>query len=101
VYIQFRDKIAPKWESPECANGGEWMLTLNIKQKDEMDTYWVNAVLACIGENFDDDVSPHICGCCVAIRKAQLRISLWIGSCDDKIVCIVVAVIIVCVLCLY
>ena len=64
------------------------MLTLTTKQKDEMDQYWLNAVLSCIGEAFDDDITEAVCGCCVAIRKTQLRISLWIGTCEPSTVSI-------------
>ena len=55
-----------------------------------MDMFWLNAVLSCIGENYDAEVADSICGCSVAIRKAQLRISLWIGTCEQKTVSVIV-----------
>ena len=41
-------------------------------------------LLSFIGEQFTD--AEHLLGCCVAIRKAFIRIEFWLGSTDADIV---------------
>ncbi|CAA2965001.1 eukarytic translation initiation factor [Olea europaea subsp. europaea] len=57
----FKDKIEPKWEDPDCANGGKWTVTLL-------------GLLAMIGEQFDHE--DEICG---AVNAANEAAQLIIG----------------------
>lgn len=38
----FKAGIEPKWEDPECANGGKWSVTCN--RKSTLDTMWLETV---------------------------------------------------------
>ncbi|PNX81093.1 eukaryotic translation initiation factor 4e-2-like protein, partial [Trifolium pratense] len=69
----FKDGIEPKWEDPECANGGKW--TLTSKGKGNLDTTWLETLMALIGEQFGD--SEDICGVVVSVRQWQDKLSLW------------------------
>ncbi|KAK2422187.1 Eukaryotic initiation factor 4E protein [Trifolium repens] len=69
----FKDGIEPKWEDPECANGGKW--TLTSKGKGNLDTVWLETLMALIGEQFGD--SEDICGVVVSVRQWQDKLSLW------------------------
>lgn len=87
THLQFKEDIRPEWESPECVGGGEWMVQLASRETEKLDQYWLNAILGCIGaEAFDKSLEDSICGVAVAIRKTQLRISLWLRPCEDKLV---------------
>ena len=76
-YHLFKEGVEPKWEHPENANGGKWLVTVK-GNKDQLDKMWLWAVLACIGENFEEE--GEICGLVVSIRKAGDRIALWTKS---------------------
>lgn len=38
----FKTGIEPKWEDPECANGGKWSVTSN--RKANLDAMWLETV---------------------------------------------------------
>ena len=38
----FKTGVEPKWEDPECANGGKW--TVTSSRKDNLDTMWLETV---------------------------------------------------------
>ena len=41
----FKTGIEPKWEDPECANGGKWSVTSS--RKTNLDTMWLETVRTC------------------------------------------------------
>lgn len=41
----FKAGIEPKWEDPECANGGKWTVTSNIGRKDNLEKMWLETVI--------------------------------------------------------
>ncbi|KAE9617593.1 hypothetical protein Lal_00034891 [Lupinus albus] len=69
----FKTGIEPKWEDPECANGGKW--TVSSNRKANLDTMWLETLMALIGEQFDD--AEDICGVVASVRQRQDKISLW------------------------
>eukprot|EP00163_Fabomonas_tropica_P016150 TRINITY_DN290_c0_g1_i8.p1 TRINITY_DN290_c0_g1~~TRINITY_DN290_c0_g1_i8.p1 ORF type:complete len:327 (-),score=114.64 TRINITY_DN290_c0_g1_i8:107-1087(-) len=70
-YHLFKDGIKPAWEDPHNQKGGKWIVTIPRARKAEVDTFWLNAVLTCIGEGFTD--SDAVCGVVVSLRKASDR----------------------------
>ena len=42
----FKTGVEPKWEDPECANGGKWSVTCN--RKATLDTMWLETVSPCL-----------------------------------------------------
>nr|WHO54215.1 eukaryotic translation initiation factor isoform 4E [Ipomoea batatas] len=69
----FKAGVEPKWEDPECANGGKW--TVGISRKPALDTMWLETLMAVIGEQFDE--AEEICGVVASVRQRQDRLSLW------------------------
>mmetsp|Transcript_14831 Transcript_14831/g.30182 ORF Transcript_14831/g.30182 Transcript_14831/m.30182 type:complete len:202 (-) Transcript_14831:428-1033(-) len=76
----FKTGIAPKWEDPQNTKGGRWIFSSPRTRADRLDEYWINTVMAILGENFDADESEDICGVALSIRKAQDRICIWTKS---------------------
>ncbi|KVI08114.1 Eukaryotic translation initiation factor 4E (eIF-4E), conserved site-containing protein [Cynara cardunculus var. scolymus] len=69
----FKDGIEPKWEDPQCANGGKW--TVTSSRKATLETMWFETLMALIGEQFDD--ADEICGVVASVRQKQDKLSLW------------------------
>ncbi|KAK7243038.1 hypothetical protein RIF29_37822 [Crotalaria pallida] len=69
----FKTGIDPKWEDPECANGGKWTVASN--RRANLDTMWLETLMALIGEQFDD--AEDICGVVASVRQRQDKLSLW------------------------
>ncbi|CAI9755917.1 unnamed protein product [Fraxinus pennsylvanica] len=69
----FKAGIEPKWEDPECANGGKWTVTSN--RKANLDDMWLETLLALVGEQFDE--ADEICGVVASVRQRQDKLSLW------------------------
>ncbi|KAL6526623.1 Eukaryotic translation initiation factor isoform 4E [Orobanche gracilis] len=69
----FRAGVEPKWEDPECANGGKW--TVPSSSKPNLDNTWLETLMALIGEQFED--ADEICGVVASVRPRQDKLSLW------------------------
>ncbi|KAI3723480.1 hypothetical protein L2E82_35086 [Cichorium intybus] len=69
----FKAGIEPKWEDPECANGGKWTVTSG--RKATLETMWFETLMALIGEQFDE--GDEICGVVASVRQRQDKLSLW------------------------
>jgi len=79
----FKRGIEPKWEDESCAKGGKW--TLNVPKASSrlpLDTYWLNTLLALIGEQFSDP--NEVCGAVVNVRNKGDRISLWTRTASNE-----------------
>lgn len=76
----FKAGIEPKWEDPECANGGKWTVTGN--RKTNLDNMWLETLMALIGEQFDE--ADEICGVVVSVRQRQDKISLWTKTASNE-----------------
>lgn len=71
-----QEGIEPKWEDPKCAKGGKWTFSApKASSRNPLDTYWLNTLLALIGEQFADP--GEICGAVVNVRNKGDRISVW------------------------
>eukprot|EP01126_Amoeba_proteus_P066456 TRINITY_DN9616_c0_g1_i14.p1 TRINITY_DN9616_c0_g1~~TRINITY_DN9616_c0_g1_i14.p1 ORF type:complete len:171 (-),score=18.73 TRINITY_DN9616_c0_g1_i14:495-1007(-) len=84
TYHVFKMGIEPMWESPENHNGGRWIFTLEPSHRtaDELNTLWLNTILACIGNTFEEAAS--ICGVVVNIRKSADKICIWTKCASDE-----------------
>ncbi|XP_024030086.1 eukaryotic translation initiation factor [Morus notabilis] len=78
----FRAGVEPKWEDPECANGGKWTVASNTKSS--LDTMWLETLMALIGEQFDE--TDEICGVVASVRPRQDKISLWTKTAANEAV---------------
>jgi len=81
-YHLFKEHIEPKWEDKENAKGGQWVAPCKGK-REQLDKMWLWAVLACIGESFEDD--GEICGVIVSVRKTGDRLALWTKSSNNEL----------------
>ena len=84
-YFLFKSGIDPEWEDPSNGNGGSWTLNIDRASRSlpDIDTLWMNASMAAVGEQFDE--SDEICGLFCSIRAARFRMQLWTrnGENDD------------------
>ena len=78
----FKEGVEPKWEDPTCEHGGKWTAILAKGNSQLLDTNWLHAVLACIGEQFDE--GDEICGIVVNVRPKNNRIAVWTKSASNE-----------------
>nr|CAD1819079.1 unnamed protein product [Ananas comosus var. bracteatus] len=78
----FKAGIEPKWEDPECANGGKWSVASS--RKATLDTMWLETLMALIGEQFDE--SEEICGVVASVRQRQDKLALWTKTASNEAV---------------
>ncbi|CAA2992615.1 eukaryotic translation initiation factor [Olea europaea var. sylvestris] len=78
----FKAGMEPKWEDPECANGGKWTVTSN--RKDNLENMWLETLMALIGEQFDE--AEEICGVVASVRQRQDKLSLWTKNAANEAV---------------
>ncbi|KAL0662294.1 hypothetical protein Bca4012_099131 [Brassica carinata] len=71
----FKAGVEPKWEDPECANGGKWTYVVANSRKQALDKAWLETLMALIGEQFDE--ADEICGLVASVRQKQDKLSLW------------------------
>ncbi|XAR48934.1 hypothetical protein NMG60_11031927 [Bertholletia excelsa] len=69
----FKTGIEPKWEDPECANGGKWTVTSG--RKADLENMWLETLMALIGERFDE--ADQICGVVASVRQRHDKLALW------------------------
>ncbi|KAJ3415526.1 NADPH-dependent diflavin oxidoreductase 1 [Chytridiales sp. JEL 0842] len=84
-YHLFKEGIRPMWEDKANAEGGKWVTQVAKPKKKELDNYWLNTILVCIGESFEH--SGEICGAVVSVRRHADRLSLWTKSVNNEAVC--------------
>jgi len=65
-----------------CEAGGKWTVIIPKGNTQLLDTNWLHAVLACIGEQFDD--GDEICGVVVNVRPKQNRIAMWTKTASNE-----------------
>ena len=80
-----RHGIAPRWEIPENQLGGRWMCELDrMYRNEQLDSKWLETLLALIGEQLDQSgSSTRVNGAVVQSRKKIDRISLWVNNCEN------------------
>jgi len=81
-YHLFKETTEPKWEHADNIRGGKWIAACKSGNRDQLDKMWLWTVLACIGENFEDE--NEICGCVVSIRKGQDKLALWTRTSNNE-----------------
>ncbi|KAG8091894.1 hypothetical protein GUJ93_ZPchr0012g19813 [Zizania palustris] len=78
----FKAGVEPKWEDPECANGGKW--TVPCSRKANLETMWLETLMALIGEQFDE--SDEICGIVASVRQRGDKLALWTRTASNEAV---------------
>nr|XP_043631134.1 eukaryotic translation initiation factor [Erigeron canadensis] len=80
----FKAGIEPKWEDPECANGGKWTVTSSTTRKPDFETMWLETLMALIGEQFEN--ADEICGVVASVRQRQDKLSIWTKNAANEAV---------------
>lgn len=76
-YYLFKEGIKPMWEDEQNVRGGRWLVKVDkARRGDLLDHYWLELLMAMIGEQFDD-LGEYICGGVVNVRNKGDKISLW------------------------
>ncbi|CAL4933682.1 unnamed protein product [Urochloa decumbens] len=70
----FKAGVEPKWEDPECANGGKWTVPCN--RKATFETMWL--------ETFDE--TEDICGIVASVRQRGDKLALWTRTASNEAV---------------
>jgi len=82
-YHVFKDGIEPCWEDPSNNCGGKWIIPVKSSQRDtQLKQLWMWAVLACIGNSFEDE--DEVCGVVVSVRKSSDKICLWTRNATEE-----------------
>ncbi|MEW5301894.1 MAG: hypothetical protein WDW36_004720 [Sanguina aurantia] len=84
TFYLFKEGIEPKWEDAKNINGGCWTVSLNRggSSKQQIDAWWLNSVMATIGEQFTE--GDEICGVAVNIRQKGDRIEMWTRTSSNE-----------------
>lgn len=87
----FKKGTAPEWEDPANITGGEWNLRKQGRGPDDVvDDWWMNLVLALVGETIDTD--DYITGARVVDKSngkgnhSVYRIELWLRTKDPDVI---------------
>jgi len=76
-YYLFKEGIRPMWEDPHNIEGGRWLIVVDRNRRaDLLDHYWLELLMAVIGEQFDDH-GEQVCGLVINIRQKGDKVSLW------------------------
>ena len=77
-------KKKSQWEDPECEHGGKWTVLVpkGPNSKATLDTMWLNALLAAVGEQFAE--GDEVCGVVVNVRPKQDKVCLWTRTASDE-----------------
>lgn len=82
-YMFFKKGIPPMWEDPQNKDGGRWVLNIDKRLRSQnLDIYWLNTLLALIGDQFEDEGS-NVNGAYINIRGKGDKLSLWTKSAKD------------------
>jgi len=76
-YYLFKEGIRPMWEDQHNVEGGRWLIQVDRNRRNELlDHYWLELLMAVIGEQFDDH-GEYICGLVINVRQKGDKVSLW------------------------
>lgn len=83
-YMFFKKGINPMWEDEQNRDGGRWLLQVDKKNRSSvLDAYWLNTLLALIGDQYLDD-SECVNGAYINLRAKGDRLSLWTKHANDQ-----------------
>jgi len=76
-YYLFKQGIRPMWEDLSNIEGGRWLIQVERNKRGELlDHYWLELLMAVVGEQFDD-LGKFVCGAVVNVRQKGDKVSLW------------------------
>jgi len=81
-YYLFKTGIQPMWEDPYNIVGGRWLANIEKSQRSKLNDYWLELLMAVVGEQFDE-YGSLICGAAVNLRSKGDKVALWTRYADD------------------
>lgn len=66
------------WEDPENVKGGRWLVVIDRKRA-KLDHYWLELMMAVIGEQFED-CGDEICGAAVNVRNKNDKVGIHVSG---------------------
>ena len=83
-YSLFKEGIQPMWEDPKNMDGGRWMITADPNNRRELDSLWMETLLALIGGEVFENQEERICGVTVNVRFKADKLSVWTNQAENK-----------------
>ena len=82
-YSLFKDGINPNWDDCRNAPGGRWIISLERRQRKDLDEYWRKIIMFLVEANIPDKETEIVNGAVVNIRKKGDRLAVWLADCRD------------------
>lgn len=83
AYYFFKEGIRPMWEDSTNKAGGRWVINCMKKNFKAIDNYWMELLLALIGEAFGE-YNDYVCGAFCVIKQKNDRIGVWTKQANDR-----------------
>lgn len=72
------------WEDEHNVNGGRWLVIVDKhKRSVKLDQYWLELMMAIIGEQFED-YGNDICGAVVNVRQKGDKVGIGFWSANTQ-----------------
>jgi len=77
-YMVFREGIKPEWTDVMNVDGGRWLMEIDRQLRNEqLNSKWLETLLAIIGETLEVGNKRQICGAIVQSRRRVDRVGIW------------------------
>jgi len=83
-YCLFKDGILPTWEDISNEKGGKWLFMTKLTTSGDMDKQWLALLMACIGQQLEEQEQELICGATISLRRGMARLCVWTKDADNK-----------------
>mmetsp|Transcript_16968 Transcript_16968/g.43319 ORF Transcript_16968/g.43319 Transcript_16968/m.43319 type:complete len:227 (-) Transcript_16968:50-730(-) len=85
-YMLFKKDLIDAWDAHTFQRGGRWMLKLSKADNMAFDELWLCAIMACIGEAFEDCGGEDVVsGVAVAVQRGTCTVEVWLSDpADDE-----------------
>jgi len=78
-YSLFKEGIFPDWEDPRNQDGGRWIISLDKRNKQILDTHWLETIFFLIGEHADQH-AYQVNGAVINIRMKADKLAIWLAD---------------------
>lgn len=78
-YCLFKEGFKPMWEDDNNKEGGRWVMYIekqSQKRHQVLDQYWLELIMAVVGEQFEG-LGDQICGVICSVRRKGDKVALW------------------------
>jgi len=82
-YSLFKEGIFPDWEDPRNQDGGRWIISLDKRNKQILDTHWLETIFFLIGEHADQH-AYQVNGAVINIRMKADKLAVWLADASQS-----------------